>query len=176
MNILLGITGGIAAYKAPSIVSALVVNLGHNVTVCATKMALKFVTEMSLATMSNKPIITELEHEDNGEVVHIDAAQWCDRFVVVPCTANFIGKMATGIADDALSTIHLALPEDKVKIICPAMNTHMFRNPIVQKNIETLENLEYRILTPASGMLACGDKGIGKLPDIKTIIDFILEE
>lgn len=172
MKILIGVTGGIAAYKAPSIISILR-KKGHEVIVCITKAASQFITPMSLATMSGSPVITSLQNETDGVVKHIEVAQWCDIFAVVPCTANFVGKMAHGIADDALSTIHLALPENKVKRICPAMNTHMFKNLIVQKNIKTLETLNYEFLPPDSGKLACGDEGIGKLPSTKTVIEFI---
>ena len=173
MNILFGVTGGIAAYKAPSIISVLV-NKGHNVIVSATKMALEFITQMALATMSKAPVITALQEESTGIVKHIEVCHWCDVFVVAPCTANFLAKMAHGIADDALSTIHLALPSDKAKRICPAMNTHMFKNPVVQRNLGELEKLGYELLPPDSWKLACGDEGIGKLPSTKTVVEFIL--
>jgi len=172
MNIVLGVTGGIAAYKTPSIVSVLK-KKGHEVIVCATESALQFVTPMSLATMSGNSIITTLQGETDGIVKHIEVAKWCDIFVVVPCTANFIAKMAHGIADDVLSTIHLALSNDKIKRICPAMNMNMFKNSIVQRNIEILESLFYDVLYPDSGKLACGDEGIGKLPGTKEIVNFI---
>jgi len=172
MNILLGVTGGIAAYKTPTFASILTEN-GHNVIVVMTKSALNFVTEMSLSTMSKNPVIKTLDNEVNGVVTHIQLSQWCDVFAVIPATANFIAKMAHGIADDALSTIHLAIPESKKKRICPAMNTNMFLNPITQRNIEILETLGYDILAPDSGKLACGDVGIGKLSSTKEVIRFI---
>ena len=172
MNILLGVTGGIAAYKVPSIISVLK-KKGHEVTVCATKASLQFITPMSLATMSGTPVITALQDEAKGIVKHIEVAKWCNVFVVVPCTANFIAKMAHGIADDALSTIHLALPKNKIKRYCPAMNTHMFNNSIVQKNIIELGRFKYEYLSPVSGKLACGDEGAGKLPGTKEVVDFI---
>ena len=170
MNILLGVTGGIAAYKTPTFASVLK-QKGHEVRICVTKSALNFVAEMALATMSGNPVIKDLSEEVRGEVTHIEVAQWCDVFVVVPATANFIAKMAHGIADDALSTIHLALPEDKKVKVCPAMNTHMYQNPIVQENIVKLDTPF--ILPPESGKLACGDEGIGKLPGTKKVIQFI---
>jgi len=173
MNILLGVSGGIAAYKTPTFASILKQN-GHEVIVCVTNSALDFVTEMSLATMSGNPVISNLSNEIGGEVSHIKVAQWCDVFVVVPATANFIAKMAHGIADDALSTIHLALPADKKIKICPAMNTNMYENPIVQSNLVKIDTPF--ILVPESGKLACGDVGIGKLPGTKRVIEFIEAE
>jgi len=172
MKILVGITGGIAAYKVPSIVSALKSN-GHEVIVSMTEAAQWFVTPMSLATMSGSSVVTSLQKEIDGVVTHIALSQWCDIFAVVPCTANFIGKMAHGIADDALSTIHIALSTNKKKRICPAMNTNMYENPIVQRNIEILTDFGYDFLEPDSGKLACGDEGIGKLPSTRKVVEFI---
>lgn len=173
MNIIFGVTGGISAYKTPGLISVLVDN-GHHVVPVVTKTALDFVTETSLSIMAKTNVVKDLA-ENDGHVKHIELCEWCDLFVIVPCSANMIGKMANGIADDALSTIHLALPPSKKKLICPAMNTHMWENLIVQRNVRTISGsvYGYRIIPPIEGKLACGGVGIGKLPGTKEIIEAI---
>lgn len=175
MKILFGVTGGIAAYKTPSIISALT-SLGHEVAVVATKAALEFVTEISLATMSKRSVGLTLESEKDGSVKHIELAGWCSVFVVCPASANFVAKMAHGLADDLLSTIHLAIPAETPKLICPAMNTHMFQNVLYGRNAQILECLGYRFLEPEEGLLACGVSGKGKLPGTRRIVEFITKE
>lgn len=174
MKILFGVTGGIAAYKTPTILSSLR-KRGHDVEVVVTAASLQFVTEMSLSVMSGHRVISSLASEIEGLVTHIEKAQWCDVFTVCPATANFIGKMACGIADDVLSTIHLALPAAKDKRICPAMNAVMWENGIVRCNVECLEGMGYEFLEPEIGALACGGEGRGVLPSTKTVVRFIEE-
>ena len=175
MNIILGITGGIAAYKTPSIAAALVSN-GHTVKCVCTKSALMFVTEMSLATMSKNPVVTSLEDEVQGVVTHIEMTEWCDVFAVVPCTANFIGKVANGIADDTLSTMYLAAFQEKDIRICPAMNSNMWEHYKVKDNLEEIHSRGVEVLEPAVGMLACGVEGKGKLPSTRKVVEFIQGE
>lgn len=171
MNILLGVTGGIAAYKMPSLVSALKTR-EHEVRVIMTSAGSKFITETALRTMSGHSVMTSMWDQET-RVIHIDLANWAEVFVVCPATANTIGKMAHGIADDALSTVHLALPSSVVKVVCPAMNVNMFNNPIVRDNMKRLFELGYHLLPPEEGMLACGDEGKGKLPGTMAIVEFI---
>ena len=175
MNIILGITGGIAAYKTPSIASALIKN-GHNVKCVCTKAALMFVTEMSLSTMSKNNVVTTFESEVQGVVTHIELAQWCDVLAVAPCTANFIAKMAHGIADDVLSTVYLAAFQEKTIRICPAMNTDMWRHYKVKENIDELISRGVEYLEPDEGLLACGLVGRGKLPSTREVVEFIQRE
>ncbi len=184
----MAVTGGISAYKTPSIVSILV-NKGHNVHVACTECALDFVTEMSLATMSKYPVLKNLKEMD-GKIYHIDETEWCDLFVVVPATANMIGKIANGIADDLVSTMAMASTH-KVKLLFPAMNTNMWNNYIMQENLSSFARKWYDdfcddfffcnsyltdkwiYVEPEIGKLACGSEGIGKLPSTKRIIDII---
>ena len=173
MKIIFGVTGGIASYKTPSIVSAWVNHMKHEVRVVMTKGADSFITEMSLATQSENPVITSLWGELEGEVTHIEVAKWCDIIVICPATANIIGKIANGIADDALSTIVLAVPRDRKKIIFPAMNTNMHDNDAVQYNLRILAERGWIVHEPDEGLLACGDVGKGKLAKTRAIVEAI---
>jgi phosphopantothenoylcysteine decarboxylase/phosphopantothenate--cysteine ligase len=178
MNIILGITGGIAAYKTPTFASILT-RQGHNVRCIVTPDALNFVTEMSLAVMSKNPVVKSLSNEVDGVVRHIEMANWCDRFVVVPATANTVAKLATGMADNALAATVLALPDDNVKvkkILFPAMNSNMYHSKSVNRNLSLLRDDCWYICDPETGELACGDVGDGKLPSTKKVIDYILSE
>jgi hypothetical protein len=168
-KIIVAVTGGIAAYKSADIISALI-SLNHDVKVISTENALNFVTSNVLNVISKGNYLTETP----GETKHIELAKWCDVFVVVPATANTIAKFAHGIADNFLTSTFLALHDDTCKIICPAMNTHMWENKITTENLKKLKTLtNNHIIDPVKGLLACGDIGMGKLASTKTIVEQI---
>ncbi|MEG0250169.1 MAG: bifunctional phosphopantothenoylcysteine decarboxylase/phosphopantothenate--cysteine ligase CoaBC [Peptostreptococcus sp.] len=170
-TIVVGVTGGIAAYKACDVVSKLK-KLGANIHVIMTKSAKEFVSPMTFQTLSNNFVIDDMfEEPKTWEVEHIELAKAADLFLVVPATANFIGKIANGIADDMLTTTVMARTSQLV--IAPAMNTNMYNNPIVQDNIAKLEAYGCEFINPASGLLACGDVGAGKLEDTEKIVEYV---
>lgn len=168
-HLVLGITGGIASYKALDVVSRLKKS-GFDVSVIMTKSACEFVTPLSFQTISQNRVITDMfEEPKTWEVEHIELAKKADAFLIVPATANFIGKIASGIADDMLTTTVMA---SKAPIICvPSMNTNMYENPIFLQNVNKLKDLGYYFIDPDSGLLACGDVGKGKLPEPQDIVD-----
>ena len=171
-NILLGVTGSIAAYKAADIANTLT-KKGYSVNVVMTKNATEFISPLTLETLSKNPVYSDsFERVGDYNVEHIGLAKKADVVIIAPATANIIGKIASGIADDMLSTTLMAI-RDKPIIICPAMNTNMYENPIVQKNISELKELGYQFIDPKESLLACGDLGKGALADIDTIINFI---
>lgn len=171
LNIIIGITGGIASYKACGIVSYLKQE-GANVYVIMTNNACKFITPLTLETLSkNKVIVDMFEEDDYSEVKHIKLAQEANLCLIVPATANIIGKIANGIADDMLTTTLLATKAPI--ILSPAMNYAMYENPIVQDNINKLKSFGYRFIEPAVGHLACGYEAKGKLPRTEIIIDYV---
>ncbi len=170
-TIVVGVTGGIAAYKSAYLVSQLV-KAGYSVYVVMTASAQKFIAPLTLQTLSKHPVVTGMfEKTENWEVEHISLAKKADAFVICPATANVIGKIAGGIADDFLTTTVMAATCPV--IFAPAMNCDMYENPIVQKNIETLSKLGYRFVEPESGMLACGVEGKGRLAEMEAILDEI---
>lgn len=173
--VVLGISGGIAAYKACEIVSRLN-KLNYSVKVIMTKNATEFITPLTLETLSNNKVICDMfEEKKEWEIEHIALAKQADIFVVAPATANVIAKLARGIADDFLSTTFLATTS--IKIICPAMNTNMYESDITKENIDKLRTLGCIIVEPDSGFLACGDKGKGRMcepVDIVSKIDSLL--
>ena len=166
MNIVVGITGGIAAYKAPELVRQLV-KQGHTVRCAATEHALEFVTRLTLETVSCNPLYCDLFA--SGGTEHISLKDWADMVVVAPATANCIGKLASGIGDDALSTLLLAMPPERV-LLAPAMNCQMWENPAVQRNLLTLKGWGIRTVGPAEGELACGTNGIGRMAEPEDIV------
>lgn len=172
-TIIVGVTGGIAAYKACDVVSKLK-KLNANIHVIMTESACEFVQPMTFQTLSNNFVINDMFKEPKTwEVEHIELAKEADAFLIVPATANFIGKLAAGIADDMLTTTVMATRAPV--IIAPAMNTNMYTNRIVQANMDKLGDLGYRFIDPASGRLACGDIGAGKLADVDDILAFIVD-
>ena len=172
-TIIVGVTGGIAAYKACDVVSKLK-KLNANIHVIMTESACEFVQPMTFQTLSNNFVINDMFKEPKTwEVEHIELAKKADAFLIVPATANFIGKLAAGIADDMLTTTVMATMAQV--IIAPAMNTNMYTNRIVQANMDKLGDLGYRFIDPASGRLACGDIGAGKLADVDDILAFIVD-
>jgi phosphopantothenoylcysteine decarboxylase/phosphopantothenate--cysteine ligase len=172
-TVVLGVTGSIAAYKAAEIVS-LLKKMHAEVKVIMTKSSTKLIGECTLQTLSNNPVYTEVfSNSFSWEIDHISLAKSADVFLIAPASANIIGKIASGIADDMLSTTVMAT--DAIKFIAPAMNSKMYLNPIVQKNIEFLKNLDYKFIEPHSGILACGDEGIGKLATPEAIVEVIAD-
>lgn len=171
LNIVVGITGGIASYKACGIVSYLK-QQGANVDVIMTKNACQFITPLTLETLSkNKVIVDMFQRPDYIDVKHITLAKKADLFLIVPATANIIGKVANGIADDMLSTTILATKSPV--IFSPAMNNVMYENPIVKDNLKKLKSYGYKIIEPSIGHLACGYEAKGKLPKNEEIIEYI---
>lgn len=173
-NLVLGVSGGIAVYKALEIVS-LLVKSNVNVDVIMTESATKFVTPLSFQSLSQNMVTCDMFSEPKAwEIQHISLAEKADVFLVAPATANIIGKVANGIADDMLSTTIMAT---KAKVIfAPAMNTNMYENPIVQDNIKKLKSYGYEFINPIEGRLACGTTGAGKFEDPKVIVDRVLME
>ncbi len=170
-KIVLGVTGGIAVYKAVDLVSRLR-KQGAEVRVVMTEHAQEFVTPLTFKEISgNKVAVSMWESNQEFNVEHIALANWADVFVVAPATANILAKMACGIADDLLSTTLLAAQAPI--IVCPAMNTGMYDNPATQENIARLQQRGVTVMPPAVGMLACGTAGAGRLPEPQQIVDFI---
>ncbi|MDY5969574.1 MAG: bifunctional phosphopantothenoylcysteine decarboxylase/phosphopantothenate--cysteine ligase CoaBC [Bacteroidales bacterium] len=172
MNLILGITGGIAAYKAPLLLR-LLKKAGFNVQCAATSHALQFVSPLTLETLSERKVYSDLFSPSNDRSTeHISLKDWGDTMVVAPASANIIGKMANGIADDALSTLLLAFTGKNV-VMCPAMNTQMWENPAVKRNIETLKRDGVLFIEPATGELACGTMGKGRMAEPEEIFDHL---
>lgn len=173
-NVLLGVTGSIAAYKAADIAHQLVKN-GINVYVIMTKNAAEFITPLTLRTLTQNRVTIDMFSDDYAnDVEHISLAKKADAVLIAPATANIIGKMASGIADDMLSTTVMAV-RGKPVLIAPAMNTGMWENIIVQKNIEKLMQCGYRFIEPKESLLACGDYGKGALADTEQIVKSVLD-
>lgn len=172
--VVIGVTGGIAVYKALDVISALR-KKDIEVHVIMTESASKFVNPLTFQSISQNMVVTDMFTEPKAwEIQHISLAQKADLMLIAPATANVIGKISNGIADDMLSTTVMAT---KAKVlIAPAMNTNMYQNPIVQNNISKLKDFGYKFIEPASGRLACGDIGIGKLADVNTIVERVIEE
>lgn len=169
MNIVVGITGGIAAYKAPELVR-LLAKAGHTVRCAATAHALQFVTRPTLETVSGHPLYSDLFA--SGGTEHISLKDWADLVVVAPATANIIGKVASGIADDALSTLLLACSQKPV-LMAPAMNSQMWAHPAVQRNIAQLQAWGIATVGPAEGELACGASGPGRMAEPEEIVQYV---
>lgn len=173
-TIVLGITGGIAAYKMVDLASKLSKN-NCDVHTIMTQNATKFITPLTFETLTgNRCIVDTFDRNFEWNVKHISLAQKADLVLIAPATANFIAKMANGIADDMLSTLCLAATCEKV--VSPSMNTNMYDNPITQRNIQTLKDFGISVIDPDSGFLACGDVGKGRLPDIQVFYDYIIKK
>ena len=171
-TIVLGVTGSIAAYKTANLASMLV-KLGADVHVIMTQNATKFITPMTFETLTdNKCIADTFDRNFSFDVKHVSLAKKGDLFMVAPCTANVIGKLAAGICDDMLTTTLLATKAPI--ILAPAMNTGMWENPILQDNIQRLQRYGYHFVEPAVGRLACGDVGSGKMPAEELLLEHIL--
>ena len=171
--VILGVTGSIAAYKIANLASALV-KLHADVKVILTKNATYFINPITFETLTgNKCLVDTFDRNFQYSVEHVALAKRADVFLVAPASANVIGKMAHGIADDMLTTTILACKCPK--LISPAMNTNMYENPIVQDNLQVLEKYGFEVINPASGYLACGDTGAGKMPEPENLLAYILK-
>lgn len=170
-HIIVAVSAGIAAYKAIEVVSRLR-KKGAEVKVVMTQNATHIASPLTFGEISGHPVALDMfEQVHQWDVEHIALATWADAYVVVPATANVIGKIYAGIADDMLTTTIMATKAPKY--LCPAMNTEMYNNPITQRNLEGLRSLGYHIMDPAEGWLACGITGIGRLPEPETIVDWL---
>ena len=173
-HIIVGVSAGIAAYKAIEVVSRLR-KAGAEVKVVMTKNATHIATPLTFGEISNHPVAIDMWEEiHDWNVEHIALATWADAYIVVPATANVIGKINAGIADDMLTTTIMATPAPK--FLCPAMNTEMYNNPIVQRNLADLRSLGYHIMEPEVGWLACGVTGPGRLPSPESIVQWLTEQ
>ena len=176
MNILLIVSGGIAAYKSIDLCSSLV-KQGNNVKVILTKNAENFVTQLPFQTLTKNRVYTStFEEVDENEIQHIDLTKWAEKIIVAPATANLISKFSNGIADDLATSLMLAVRDTSAVYIVPAMNTFMYRNPIIQDNMNRLIKLGFNFVEPDSGLLACGDVGEGKFPSIEKIESFVFKK
>jgi phosphopantothenoylcysteine decarboxylase/phosphopantothenate--cysteine ligase len=179
MNILIGVTGGISAYKAADLIGALKHEGYSGIRVIMTERAKDFITPLTLATLSKSSVYDDAkEWAPHGRVDHIELAEWADTFVIAPATANTIAKMVHGIADNLLTSTYLAYnfpySTGKRVVVCPAMNNRMYDSKVTQNNIRVLFNKDdHFIVPPVEGMLACGTLGIGKLAPTRTIIQVI---
>lgn len=169
-HILVGISGGIAAYKIPELIR-LLIKAGAEVRVTTTRNALQFVTETTLQTLSGSRVYSDVFAAINEHATeHISLPEWCDAMIVAPATANVIAKMASGIADDALTTTICSCAARKPIIVAPAMNDKMWENPATQHAIETIRGWEkVRVIEPDEGLLACGTSGKGRMPEIEEL-------
>ncbi|NLU49856.1 MAG: bifunctional phosphopantothenoylcysteine decarboxylase/phosphopantothenate--cysteine ligase CoaBC [Syntrophomonadaceae bacterium] len=172
-TVVVGVTGGIAAYKSAELVSRLY-KAGISVQVIMTENATRFITPLTLRTLSGNPVLTDAFQEDNRwRVQHIGIAEEADLLVIAPATANIIAKIAHGLADDLLSTVVLATRAPL--LLVPAMNTNMFTNPVVQENLATLRKRGFHVLEPDEGELACGVSGKGRMPEVDVIFRRVWE-
>ena len=170
-HIIVAVSAGIAAYKAIEVVSRLR-KKGAEVKVVMTQNATHIASPLTFGEISGHPVALDMfEQVHQWDVEHIALATWADAYVVVPATANVIGKIYAGIADDMLTTTIMATTAPKY--LCPAMNTEMYNNPITQRNLEGLRSLGYHIMEPAEGWLACGITGVGRLPEPEAIVEWL---
>ena len=170
-NILLGITGGIAAYKSASFARLLIKN-GYDVRVIMTASAQAFITPLTLQALTGNPVhIDLLDESAELGMGHIELAKWADLLIIAPATANTIAKLAMGIADDLLTTVCLATTAPI--LVAPAMNQQMWQHPSVKLNLQTLTDYDYEIIQPASGEQACGDIGEGRLPEPEQLLEYV---
>lgn len=175
MRILLGVSGGIAAYKAADLVS-LAIKRGHDVRVIMTRNAAHFIGATTFEALSQHPVMVDTFATGASEasvsaIEHIAWAKWVDVACVAPLTANTLAKLACGIADDALTTVFMAVPPGTPRVLAPAMNTAMWDNPVVRRNIRWLDDLgDYTWVQPTEKRLACGDVGVGGLAEVPDIL------
>ena len=173
-NIVLGVTGSIAAYKAADIANRLT-KAGCSVRVVMTKAAQQFITPLTFQTLTKNKVYTDMfDLDEPQKVAHIALAHEADLILVAPATANFLAKAAAGIGDDMLSTVMLAVKDIPV-LVAPAMNTAMYDNHVTQRNMHTLAQLGWRFIEPREALLACGDVGRGALAEVELIVEKVLE-
>ena len=170
-TIVLGISGGIAAYKMPNVAHALA-KRGADVHVLMTKNATEFIAPLVFETLTNRRCIVDtFDRNFQYDVAHVSLANAADLMLIAPATANVLAKLAHGLADDMLTTVTLAA--HCPKLVAPAMNTHMLENPITQDNLKALAQYGFTVIPSGSGLLACGDTGSGRLPDEQTLVDYV---
>jgi phosphopantothenoylcysteine decarboxylase/phosphopantothenate--cysteine ligase len=169
-KIIVGITGGIAAYKTPNLIR-LLKKADVGVRAVMTEAATRFITPLTIETVSQNPVSVKMFPDQFAATHHIDLARWPDLFVIAPATANFLGKAASGICDDLLSTVICATK--KPVMIAPAMNTDMYFNPVTQKNMEYLKSLGYLFISPDEGELACETEGWGRMSEPEEIFETV---
>lgn len=175
MRLLLGVTGGIAAYKAADLVST-AIKRGFEVRVVMTESATRFVTPVTFEALSGHPVMLDTFATGAGQdgpsaIEHISVAKWAQVACIAPLTASTLGRLACGIADDALTTVWMALPQSVPNVLCPAMNTAMWEHPAVMRNLGWLADMNrYRIVAPSHKRLACGDVGVGGLAEVDDIL------
>ncbi len=178
MKILVGVTGGIAVYKTCDLVRTLVKG-GHEVRVVMTRSASEFVTPLTFEVLSRNPVPLGLfDRRGDPAVEHVAAAQWADCVAIAPATANVIGKLASGIADDLLTTLLLAVRAGTPVVLAPAMNTGMWENPVVERNLKSLldeTDGRYSVVDPVIKELACGDLGMGGMAPVEDIYTHIVK-
>ena len=173
MNILIAVSGSIAAYKAPDICRGLV-NSGHKVKVVLSKGALEFVNPKVFNYLGVENTYLPEDDFSHKGVLHIELSKWLDSFVLVPASANTLAKLSHGECPDLLTSIFLSLEPSKIRVLYPAMNTFMYQNTITQENLNKLKTLpKTYIIPPDSGVLACGDEGPGKMPDVRSIVEMV---
>jgi phosphopantothenoylcysteine synthetase/decarboxylase len=174
-NIVLGVTGSIAAYKAAELTS-LLTKQGCDVRVVLTADALRFITAVSFKTLSRHPVVTDLYDEEEGwQPTHIKLADEANLLLIAPATANTIAKLALGLANDALSCVALALNPRAKTLVAPAMNGKMWLHPATQQNAATLKSRGVEFIGPEEGMLSCGYEGLGRLWPVEKVADRVLE-
>jgi phosphopantothenoylcysteine decarboxylase len=175
MNIVLGISGSIAAYKAAELASQLV-RQGHEVHAVMTRAASEFIAPLTLQTLTRHPVLVSLEDEKQSwKPGHIDLADRADLFLAAPATANLLGEFAHGLAPDPLTSVYLALPRATPVLIAPAMNGKMWLHPATQRNVDLLKADGCRFIGPAEGLLACGYEGLGRLAEVAEILAAVAE-
>lgn len=174
MRILLGVSGSIAAYKACELVSLLKKG-NHEVRVVMTQSATRLVGPTTFEALSENPVLLDTFTGVTSTMDHIQWAKWAERVVVAPLSANMLGKLACGLADDALSTLMMAVPRGVPVVVAPAMNTEMWFHPVVQRNLGWLEQLgRYTVVAPVEKRLACGDIGVGAMADVGEIFSRVV--
>lgn len=175
-RIVVALTGGIACYKVATVVSRLV-QRGADVRVLMTDSATRFVGPTTFQALSAKAVLTSVwQADDHPDSQHVGVARWCDLMVIAPATANIIAKLANGLTDDIVSLTACALPNSTPLLLAPAMNADMWANPIVQKNVATLDGLDHvTMVGPESGWQACRTEGAGRMSEAEAILDTVLE-
>lgn len=173
MKIILGISGSIAAYKAADLASQLV-KAGHEIHVIMTRAACEFITPLTLQTLTRQPVLVSLEDEKQAwKPGHIELADQADLMLIAPATASVIGELANGLAPDPLTSTYLALPRSTPVLLAPAMNGKMWLHPATQRNVARLREDGVHFIEPASGDLACGYQGIGRLAELSDILEAV---